>query len=109
MSDREPYYIEADTPGCEHCGLGARWNIVGPDGVATSTMYDDMEHAEEIADDLSAAYLAGQNDAINGVKRRRFGRDDRRRNGNDPAKAPADGERRMTQDGRRVRDCGIPF
>ena len=109
MSDRAPYYIEVDSPGCEHCGLGARWNVVGPDDVATSTIYERQEDAEEVADDLSAAYRAGQTDAFNGVKRCRVGPDDRRNNGTDTAKAPAEGERRVLENGRRTFDDGVPF
>lgn len=40
---------------------------------------------------------------------RRIGRDDRRKNGTSPLTAPADGERRVIENGRRVTDDGIPF
>lgn len=107
MSDKA-YSAEVDTPGCEACGLGARWNVVGPDDVATSTIYEDQELAEEVAEDLSAAYRAGQTDALNGLKRRRAETDERRKSGTKPENAPADGERRVVEDGRRL-DDGIPF
>jgi hypothetical protein len=43
------------------------------------------------------------------IAHRRVGPDDRRKNGTNPAKAPAEGERRVIENGRRVRDDGIPF
>jgi hypothetical protein len=59
---RGPYYIELDANhmGCDHCGEGKQWLVVGPDEVAESTSYDCKEHAEDVAEKLSVAYRKGR-------------------------------------------------
>lgn len=54
------YCIEQDTPGCNECGEGATWWVIGPDGVASSISYGDKEEAEFLARALNAAYELGR-------------------------------------------------
>jgi hypothetical protein len=55
-----PYTVTTDTPGCEDCGHGASWAVVGPGGVAESVSYDDIEDAEAMAAALNDAFQQGQ-------------------------------------------------
>jgi hypothetical protein len=60
-----PYTVTADDSNrCECCGRGRTWEVVGPDGVALGIAYDNQSNADEFADDLSRAYLAGAQAAI---------------------------------------------
>jgi hypothetical protein len=56
----EPYFVEVDQNGCERCGHGKTWTVVGPDGVAHSQSFDDVEDAESLADALNGAFFAGR-------------------------------------------------
>jgi DNA-directed RNA polymerase subunit RPC12/RpoP len=60
-----PYTVEVDDrETCPHCGSKRVWNVVGPDGVALGVSFGDKEDANEVADDLSRAYLAGAQAAL---------------------------------------------
>lgn len=55
------YHVERDdTHWCEHCGQGARWDVVGPDGVAIGTTFLKAIDAEETVFMLSRAYELGR-------------------------------------------------
>jgi hypothetical protein len=54
------YYVEPESDGCEKCGHGAMWNVVGPDGTAISITYGDREDADDMAEQLSRAYEDGE-------------------------------------------------
>ncbi len=53
------YHIEVDDPGCEKCGHGKTYIVVGPDGVGGSTSHFDIEDAEHEAEILNVAYGLG--------------------------------------------------
>lgn len=52
----EAYRIEAEKPGCEHCGAGSQWCIVGPDEIALSTSWEDKSFAEDLCEELNLAH-----------------------------------------------------
>lgn len=58
------YRVEPAAAGCQECGHGTYWCIVGPDGVALGTDYFDKEAAEELAEMLTDAWHAGRSDAV---------------------------------------------
>lgn len=55
----DPYFTEVDNNGCSHCGSGRTWNVIGPDGVALSTSYEDEDAAIDLADMLNEAFARG--------------------------------------------------
>lgn len=55
----DPYFIEVDSNGCSHCGAGRTWCVVGPDGMASSTSYEDEDEASKLAERLNEAYWHG--------------------------------------------------
>lgn len=100
------YTVQNEGPGCGSCGEGATWNVVGPDGVATGTIYGDYDNAQEMARDLSRAYANGRNAAF-AIVTRRTGPEDRRDRSKDWFK-PGSDERRKSP-GNRVTDDDLPF
>lgn len=56
----EPYHVEVDTGGCERCGHGKTWTVVGPDDMAHSVSWEDQEEAEDFARAMNCAYAAGR-------------------------------------------------
>lgn len=54
-----PYLIEPDDQGCGECLHGRTWRVMGPDGTAQPTSYDDQEDAQHLADALNEAFQAG--------------------------------------------------
>jgi hypothetical protein len=58
--EQEAYFIEVENKGCSHCGANRMWRVVGPDGVAMSTIYERDEDAADLAEDLNIAYAAGR-------------------------------------------------
>lgn len=63
-TEREPYFIEVDTSGCQHCGAKRTWTIVGPDDVAIGRSFEDEETARDLAADMNTAYYAGRASAM---------------------------------------------
>jgi hypothetical protein len=69
---KDPYRVIEEKPGCSHCNCGALYMIVFDDEdgeeCGTSTSYggpgtpndEAREAAQEVADDLSAAYVLGR-------------------------------------------------
>ena len=57
---RQPYTVEVDKPGCDHCGTGCQWTVVGPDDVAIGQSFEDKELADDIADYMNMAFDAGK-------------------------------------------------
>lgn len=55
-----PYRVEVDKDGCETCGHGRMWTIVGPDNVALGESWGDKEFVDDIAQLLNEAYDAGR-------------------------------------------------
>jgi hypothetical protein len=55
----EPFTVELDKKGCERCGHGARWTVVGPGDIAISESFDDKELAEDIAEYMNQGYRVG--------------------------------------------------
>lgn len=55
----EPYSVEVETGGCLMCGAGRLWAVVGPDGIAQSTMFEDESDAADLAALLSEAFRQG--------------------------------------------------
>jgi hypothetical protein len=53
----ETYYIEIDQQGCEFCGAGRTWKIVGPVAVPLRMSWSDEEEASDIAEMLNDAYM----------------------------------------------------
>ena len=55
-----PYRVEKDKEGCQRCGAGFTWTVVDyAADTAVGVSYDDREVAEELADHMNMAYLAG--------------------------------------------------
>lgn len=54
------YRVEIGSPACPHCDTGATWDVIGPDGIATGTSYDDEPDADEMAAALNHAYELGR-------------------------------------------------
>jgi hypothetical protein len=60
-----PYTVEPDDSSfCVNCGTGRMWDVIGPDGVALGMSFGIESDAEDLADNLSRAYLAGAQAAI---------------------------------------------
>lgn len=56
----EPYKVELESVGCDHCGAGGVWGVCfTPDDCFESTFYDNKEHAQDVADMLNAAFKKG--------------------------------------------------
>lgn len=53
------YRVAVDDNGCEKCGRGKQWAVVGPDDTAESVMFSDEEDADALAAALNAAYNKG--------------------------------------------------
>jgi len=60
MSNDDAYFIEVERNGCERCGHGKTWVVVGPDGVAGSVSYEDSSEAQDMADALNEAFWHGR-------------------------------------------------
>jgi hypothetical protein len=58
-SKDEPFFVEVDVNGCERCGHGKQWTVVGPDGVQIGQSFEDEELASEIAEYMNQGYRAG--------------------------------------------------
>lgn len=56
----EPYFVEVDQNGCEKCGSGRTWSVVGPDGSALGISYGYEEDADEMAEALNESFDAGR-------------------------------------------------
>lgn len=56
----QAYRVELEAEGCRECGHMRLWRVVGPDDVATSTLYEDKDEAEHLAAALSGAYDLGR-------------------------------------------------
>jgi len=66
---RMPYRaLPDDSDACAHCGSGLRWLVVGPDEVALGISFENEEAAEDLADNMSRAYLAGAQDALKSLQ-----------------------------------------
>ena len=59
LPTNEPFVVEVEKEGCERCGHGAQWTVVGPGEIAISQSFDDKELAEEIAEYMNQGYRAG--------------------------------------------------
>ena len=58
--EAEPYRVEAEKAGCEHCGAGGMWGVCfTPEDCFESTFFENKETAQEVADMLNSAYLKG--------------------------------------------------
>ncbi len=55
----DPYIVEVDSGGCEHCAQGKSWTVVGPDGVAMGVSYDEESEANFLASMMNLAYETG--------------------------------------------------
>lgn len=55
----EQYTVEVDDGGCEKCGAGKTWVVVGPDGDAEGVSYDDYDDARYLASAMNAAFENG--------------------------------------------------
>lgn len=55
-----PYFVEVDSNGCGHCGAGRTYTVIGPDGVAAGTSWENEEDADAYADAMNEAYAHGQ-------------------------------------------------
>ena len=60
----EPYTVVVENLGCPHCNRGRTWTVLGPDGVAGSTSYEDVADAHSEAAMKNAAYHKGQEAAL---------------------------------------------
>lgn len=61
---QEPYRVEVDNGGCERCSHGMTWTVVGPDGVAAGTSWEDEDVAGYQAGILNDAYRVGHSAAL---------------------------------------------
>lgn len=58
--EREPYRVEVEREGCEHCGDGKQWEVYDADGVGVGGMtFGCLDDAEHLAEMLNDAYGAG--------------------------------------------------
>lgn len=65
----EPYFVEVDVNGCDRCGAGKTWTVVGPDLVAAGTSWECVSDAEDFAEALNDAFYKGvANDEVSKVK-----------------------------------------
>lgn len=55
----QPFRVEVDHGGCEHCAAGKTWTVVGPDDVALSRSYEESDEAEYLCNELNDAYAFG--------------------------------------------------
>ena len=61
------YKVEIDdSEVCAHCGRGALWLVVGPDGAAMGRSFYDKGDAEDLASEMSFAYEKGRQAALRG-------------------------------------------
>ena len=54
------YVVIIDQDGCKECGHGRTFQVVGPDDVALGTTWEDLEFAQQIAEQLNDAYKLGE-------------------------------------------------
>ncbi len=54
-----PYRVEQALPACDACGGPPGFDVIGPDGVALSTTYNEREDADCMAESLNDAYELG--------------------------------------------------
>lgn len=50
-----PYTVEVEQNGCERCGSGREWVVVGPDGIALGQTWSDKNEADELAERMNEA------------------------------------------------------
>lgn len=63
MKETLAYKIVVDRIGCEKCGGGRTWTVVGPSGVGVSRSFELCDDASDLAADMNIAYRAGQKSA----------------------------------------------
>ena len=56
------YKVVEDDGGCVHCGHGQMWTVMGPDEICIGQAFEDREAADDLADFMNQAYLAGVKD-----------------------------------------------
>lgn len=56
----EPYHTAVDNNGCDKCGHGREYVVVGPNGDAGSQSFDNEEDAAALAAALNEAYFVGK-------------------------------------------------
>lgn len=54
------YRVEVEAGGCDHCGKGRLWTVVGPDDVAWGISWGSEEDARDWCDAMNAAYDEGR-------------------------------------------------
>ena len=59
LSHDEPFRVEVDKGGCERCGHGTQWTVVGPDDCYINQSFENKELVEEIADYMNQGFSAG--------------------------------------------------
>jgi hypothetical protein len=64
--EAKPYTVAVEDEGCDRCGHGRMWTIVGPDGYGFGQSWGDRETVEDLADYLNEAYEAGQALGVDG-------------------------------------------
>lgn len=70
--EHEAYHVVKDKLGCEHCGAGRLWMIVGPDDFALGQVFTDQEDADDLARLLNAAHQFGAGLLADDTKIRRY-------------------------------------
>jgi hypothetical protein len=53
------YAVERGARGCDHCGTGGTWDVIGPDDVALGTSFTFEDDAYELAGFMNMAFEAG--------------------------------------------------
>lgn len=59
LSHDAPFRVEVDKGGCERCGHGTQWTVVGPNETAIGQSFEDEELAGDIADYMNQGYRHG--------------------------------------------------
>ncbi len=66
----QPYNVEVEKGGCESCGHGVLYVVVGPDGIAGSVSYEDEEAAQDECASKNEGYEKGIAAALESASKR---------------------------------------
>ena len=59
MGMSRAYRVEQQGRGCERCGHGNVWSVVGPDDIAHSVSWTEQQDAVDFAEAMNEAYEKG--------------------------------------------------
>ncbi len=64
MKKKKPYKVTVDNLGCEYCGEGRNYSVIGPDKALLGESFHFKADARVLANRLNDAYLEGYAKAV---------------------------------------------